>query len=329
MNKRKGNPEDSEISEKCPKLDAKSWPTNGDFFKLLLQTKAEDFAIGDKPKKDSPIFVCYRTDKLIDVWKGLLKHNFLSCPVVLKEESKYFGFVDMVDIVKYLIAHFGPSNILGKEKDFWDLVEEEKTFATKTVNDVMTYPLSTRNPFHPVREGYSALAVVEALAKEEALHRVPVVDQNRQMFNLVTQSQVIDFLHKNVTLLGEKANMPVGEIKSVYKPVISVTEDSLAIDAFNLMVEQNISGLAVVDASGVLKGNLSLRDIKLISYDARLFWRLQQSVKNFIIKLRAEWQTKHGRPRKLKKVKATATLQEIGRAVQQECRDRSRMPSSA
>jgi len=217
----------------------------------------------------------------------------------------------MVDIVKYLIAHFGPSNILGKEKDFWDLVEEEKNFATKTVNDVMTYPLSTRNPFHPVREGYSALAVVEALAKEEKLHRVPVVDNNRQMFNLVTQSQVVDFLHKNVTSLGKKANMPVGEIKGILKPVVSVTEESLAIDAFNLMVEKNISGLAVVDENGLLKGNLSIRDIKLISYDARLFWRLQQSVKNFILKLRAEWQTKHGRPRKLKKVKTTATLQEV------------------
>jgi CBS domain-containing protein len=309
MSKRKV--EESDGTEKRTKVEAKQWSTNAEFYRLLLQTKAEDFAIGDKPKKDTPIFVCYRTDKLVDVWKGLLKHNFLSCPVVLKEESKYFGFVDMVDIVKYLIAHFGPSNILGKEKDFWDLVEEEKTFATKTVNDVMTYPLSTRNPFHPVREGYSALAVVEALAKEESLHRVPVVDNNRQMFNLVTQSQVIDFLHKNITRLGDKAFMPVGEIKGVLKPVISVKEESLAIDAFNLMVEKNISGIAVVDENGALKGNLSLRDIKLISYDARLFWRLQQSVKNFIAKLRTEWQSKHGRPRKLKKVKATATLQEV------------------
>jgi len=191
------------------------------------------------------------------------------------------------------------------------LWKKKKNFATKTVNDVMTYPLSTRNPFHPVREGFSALAVVEALAKEENLHRVPVVDKDRQMFNLITQSQVLDFLNKNLSKLGAKANMPVGEIKGVLKPVISVTEDSLAVDAFNLMVEKNISGLAVVDEHGKLKGNLSLRDIKLISYDARLFWRLQQTVKNFIAKLRAEWQTKHGRPRKLKKVKSTATLQEV------------------
>jgi len=136
--------------------EEKDYRISPDFLRLLLHIRAEDFAIGDKPKKDSPIFVCYRTDKLVDVWKGLVKHNFLSCPVILKDESKYYGFLDLMDIVKYIIQHFGPDNILGKEKDFWELVTEEDNFATKTVNDIMAFPLTKRNPFHPIQEGYSA-----------------------------------------------------------------------------------------------------------------------------------------------------------------------------
>jgi len=262
-----------------------------------VHTKAEDFAIS-RPKTDSPIFVCYRTDVVVDVWRGLVKHNFLSCPVILKDTKKYFGFIDMFDIVKYILNHFGSSNILGKEKDFWDLVEEEKLFAKKTVNDLMTYPLSHRNPFHPVKEGYSALAVIEALAREENLYRVPVIDKNRQMFNLVTQSQVVDFLARNLEHLGPKANKPIKLCEHAFKPrVLSVLEDSIAIDAFNSMVEKEVSGLAVVDKNGILCGNISLRDIKLISYDAKLFWRLQQTVKEFLTKLQDEYATKHGRPR--------------------------------
>jgi CBS domain-containing protein len=290
--KRKGE-EAIEIKDDA-KLDDRLDP---EFIQFLLHTKAEDFAI-DRPKKDAPIFVCYRTDRVVDVWRGLVKHNFLSCPVVLKDE-RYFGFLDMADIVKYVINHFGPTNILGKEKDFWDLVDEEKVFATKTVNDLMTYPLSTRNPFHPVKEGYSALAVMEPLAREENLHRVPVIDKNRKFNNLVTQSQVVDFLAKNLHRLGGKANKLVKDCQYAFKPrVLSVTEDSIAIDAFYSMVDKGVSGLAVTDGSGVLRGNLSLRDLKLISYDARLFWRLQQTVGNFLLKLRSEYAAK-GRPTSL------------------------------
>jgi len=277
---------------------------------LLLATKAEDFAI-DKPKKDLPIFVCYKTDRVVDVWKGLVKHNFLSCPVVLKDEAKYYGFIDLVDIVKYIIQHFGPSNILGKEKDFWDLVAEEKDFSTKTVNDVMTFPLTKRNPFHPVSEGYSALAVFEPLAREQALHRVPVVDKDRQIFNLVTQFQVLAFLKTNLAVLGDKKDKPLKLCQHMFKDVVSVTAESTAIDAFNLMVEKNITGVAVLDKDGRLHGALSLRDMKLISYDARLFWRLQQTINNFTLKLKAEWAAKHERPHAVVTAKGANTIGEV------------------
>jgi len=93
-----------------------------------------------------------------------------------------------------------------------------------------------------------------------------------------------------------------------FKEVISIEEDAIAIDAFNLMVEQNISGVAIVDQTGKLKGALSLRDIKLISYDARLFWRLKQTIKNFLIKLKNEWETRHARPHRVVSVSRNATF---------------------
>lgn len=51
----------------------------------------------------------------------------------------------------------------------------------------MQHPLTRRNPFHPVTRGYSLLFALELLAREEDLHRVPVVDSERKLINLITQ----------------------------------------------------------------------------------------------------------------------------------------------
>jgi len=93
--------------------------------------------------------------------------------------------------------------------------------------------------------------------------------------------------------------------------VLSVKEDSLAIDAFHLMSEKLVTGVAVVNDSGRIRGALSTGDIKLISYDVRLFWRLGQTVKNFIIKLRKEYQEKHSRPRTIVTVSSSDTLDTV------------------
>ena len=69
-----------------------------------------------------------------------------------------------------------------------------------------------------------------------------------------------------------------------FKTVISVKEDDSAFTAFELMVEKDIQGVAVVDSDGRLVGNLSIRDLKIVGADMSMFWRLQQSVSNFLIK---------------------------------------------
>jgi len=47
------------------------------------------------------------------------------------------------------------------------------------------------------------------------------------------------------------------------------------------MAHTGVSGLAVVDSDGKLVGNISLRDLKGIHPDAKIFWRLWNTVKIF------------------------------------------------
>jgi CBS domain-containing protein len=260
---------------------------------------------------ENKIFIAKRTDLVVDVFKGLVKHGFMSVPVLQKTENRYFGFIDLSDIVRYVVEHFGGETLAATE-DFWAGVACEEEFQKKTVNDLMKWPLTRRNPFHPVYTGYSLFSAVELLARESNLHRVPIVDRTRQLVNLITQSQLVNFFKMNIGSLGSKKDLKVADFSDVHKPVVSVTEDQKAIDAFQLMNEKDVTAVAVVSPDdGHLKATLSIRDLKTMSADARLFWRLYQKINNFIRHLREDYQKKHNRPRTIVSVKDSDTLEHV------------------
>jgi len=283
-------------------LAGSPYRTSPDFIVSLVHTKCEALRV-----EDNKVFVAERTDKVVDVFKGLMRHNFLSVPVLQKTKHRWYGFLDMADIVKYITDTFGEGKLASAE-DFWALVEKEEEFQKKTVNDIMKYPLNRRNPFHPVKKGYSLLYAMEALAKEPMLHRVPVVDDDRNLVNLITQSHMVRFLQMNMAQMGPKKNKPVAEVAGVFHQVIGANLNQRAIDAFEMLVKENVSGIAILDDEGKIHGNLSLRDLKVMSTDDRLFWRLYQPLHTFIDKVRQE---DAQRPRRLKTVTVNATLEEV------------------
>jgi len=257
--------------------------TNPEFIYMLTKMKAEQI-----PISDGKIFVCQRSDKVVDVWKGLIQHKFLSVPVLQKTGNKYYGFVDLADIVKFVVETFGETRLKENAENFWELANKEEFFQSRTVNDIMTYPLSKRNPFHPVTRGYSVFHAMELLSRERGLHRVPVIDDNRKLVHMITQSQLIEFLSKNLEHLGGIRQKPIGQMKDITKEVITIKESETAMTAFQTMINKNISGLAILNDEGKLAGSISLRDLKVISTDGRLFWRLYQNLTFFIQRVKHE-----------------------------------------
>lgn len=96
--------------------------------------------------------------------------------------------------------------------------------------------MSRRNPFHPVTRGYSLFSVVEVLGRERGLHRVPIVDNERKLVHMVTQSQLVDLLARNLENIGSIKDKPASAICS--SEVVTISENSLAIDAFKVMTEK-------------------------------------------------------------------------------------------
>jgi len=98
-------------------------------------------------------------------------------------------------------------------------------------------------------------------------------------------------------MIGDKKNKPISAMNSIWsKKVISVGYKEKAIEAFRTMVTKGVSGVGVIDDHGVLVNSISIRDLKTIGSDARLFWRLYQTVNNFLAKEKKEFSDKPRHP---------------------------------
>jgi len=273
---------------------------------LVTSYKVETLAY---QKKNGLVFFVDRTDKVIEVFKGLAEHGFLSVPVLQKTKHKWYGFIELSDIVQFYVEQFG-KELADESRSALDSIGKQPDFMEKIVDDIMKYPLTRKNIFHPIKVGYSLSYAIETMAREEHLHRVPVIDEERNLKSILSQSQVIEFIHQNIQTLGTIKDKPVASMDGVIKKVFSVNENSLAIDAFKLMQQQNVTGVAVLNDQGVVIGNLSVRDLKGLRLENQLFHRLFQSVHNFLRHLRE--QLKEGeRPKRKKVVHRTDTLEHV------------------
>jgi hypothetical protein len=62
----------------------------------------------------------------MDVFRGMIRNNILSVPVLQKTKRKWYGFIDMADIVSYVVELFGAARLQSSE-DYWALFEKVLT----------------------------------------------------------------------------------------------------------------------------------------------------------------------------------------------------------
>jgi len=229
-------------------------------------------------------------ETLPDVFKKMIDTNVLSLPV-LNQKEKYYGVIEMMDLVEYVTTVFSDLTTT-KFIDLEKMLSSEKKFTHGTVRDVMKSPISKISPFKPIDKGYSLFTAWEILA-HGAVHRIPVIDEEEKICDIITQSMLIDFLWQNIEKIGSLADMQVKDLKLPPLEVLSsVHTTTKALFAFREMVRTNKSCLAVLDENGHLVNNISVRDLRGIHYDAKVFWRLWSSVADFKTLVRQEFPDK-------------------------------------
>jgi len=220
------------------------------------------------------------------LFRTLIQNNVLSLPVT-NNKGKYYGSVDMLDIVTLVCKLFENWKDFTM-KDLETLFQQESRFSKTLVSDIMSYPVKKETPFHPVHTGLSLFTVWELLAKEE-VHRVPVISRgDGTVQDIITQSMMIDFLWQNINQIGTAASTKVSQFDKSTTPVHTIHQSSKAIEAFREMVNGGVSGLAVIDTQGKLVDNISMRDLRGLGWEPSSFWRLWYTVSDFKLRLKEE-----------------------------------------
>jgi len=271
-----------------------------------------------------PIIVCSTQDKIMDVLRRMIEHNVIAVPVTIPDaavplnhhQHHWHGFIDMWDIARYVVQHFSKEKLGETERSFWEFINEELVFHDKTVHDLMQHPIRAVNVFHPITAGHSAFSVCEIMAQEK-IGRFPIVrsHHDRHVIRFITQKQVARWLDSNLHLIGSKRSKPLNNCAGLFQTVICVKYEDIAMEAFEIMVENNISGVAVVNDTGQLVNHISIGDLKLIGTDASMFWRLQQTVLHFTRQLAVEYSRKHQRARHVVYSTTSATIEDVSHCL--------------
>jgi len=214
----------------------------------------------------------------------LVEHNILSAPVWDEKEKKYTGFLDVRDLVSFVVF-IDDDQKSGTPNDLEQILKHGLKLFKVPVDGVTCTYLSRRNPIHSVKPTDNLLTVARLLAK--GIHRVAVVNESGQIINIVSQSSLVGLFHTRRHELSPDNHARIEEIKIGTSPVISVLSHTKAVDVFRLMDNKKLSGVAVVDQHDVLVGNTSSSDLKLFLRNPSMSL-LNLTIAQFLNKIRVE-----------------------------------------
>jgi len=248
------------------------------FSKLLEQTTVDNVVPEQK------LVVIDSRDPLPIAFRTLLLNNIYSAPVYDSVSGTYKGFLDLLDIVMFIVA------ICDSQPEYkrasahlYQLLEQLERFDMEHATRVTG--LSSQHPIIPIRKGDNLSKVVEIFVVTGA-HRIPVMENNK-IIKVITQSDLIQWLfkHKN-HLPKDLVNQTVKEMGVGFKEVVSVRFDQKALDAFRLMALNKIHAIAVVDEHGCMLSNLSAKDLKVMEEDV-LFTKLYKTALELVSEIKS------------------------------------------
>jgi len=217
--------------------------------------------------------VCFSKEVPIStVLQDLAQNKILSAPVWDPLKRTHIGFVDMVDIVSYLVSQHNEDAAVPT-KDLLNKIGQQKC---GSISDI-----SGRNPYCPV-EGQASLLSAILMMAHWKVHRIPVINSEGELITLLTQSQVLRFIYHNMVSFGSFSTSTVEKLSMAVSPVVTVSVDQNVIDAFKTMHEKRISAVGIVDESGKLIGNISVSDLKSIGFDGESLSSLYKPISEFM-----------------------------------------------
>jgi CBS domain-containing protein len=226
----------------------------GDVVKFLKKTKIEDLFQDDKTELVSG----KTSDPALVSLKKLLKAKVLSIPLYDEKAKAYTAFFDIIDVLHFVTSERGGDGSM-------EMLEGSEEFKKYTSAEVAN--LSGDNHFVPIPSSQPLVEAMEVMTHDYSrLHRLPVVDKDGKLIGILSQSRLVRFLGQHVSKF-DFGSLSIKQTHLGVQKVISVTVKDRVSKALEEIKEKKVSAVAVVDETGVLVGNFSATDLKLLGYD--------------------------------------------------------------
>eukprot|EP01129_Flabellula_baltica_P001878 TRINITY_DN11781_c0_g1_i1.p1 TRINITY_DN11781_c0_g1~~TRINITY_DN11781_c0_g1_i1.p1 ORF type:complete len:305 (+),score=80.31 TRINITY_DN11781_c0_g1_i1:220-1134(+) len=227
-----------------------------DWFDLIKNTTVRDIVEG----KQRTLVSIPSTSSLGDTLALLSRENILSAPVVTGNTIR--GLVDVIDIAGFLLK------LWREESPYYDTAHFPSISIFNTpITEILNF--SSFDPLVTISCNASVEELIKTFASPRTfnrLHRVLVLGDDGNVWNMISQSDIIVFASENMEMLPDDLlEMSLDELRAVH-PVINVRIDTPFIDALELLFQNRISGLALTDQEFHLAGNLSCSDLRGIHF---------------------------------------------------------------
>jgi len=198
---------------------------------------------------------------LFDAFQTLLNEKVLSAPVKNSETGEYVGFLDIRDLVAFVVFIYDEQKVQNDTR-LTDIVQHGSGMLRSPGTDGVTITyLARRHRFSPVPQTHSLYQVAQLLSINEC-HRVPVVEDGK-VVNVISQSSLINLISKQLGPQIGSHDPTVGSLNIGTNPVLSANQNETVINTFRQMENNKRSGIALVDGTGKLVGTTTGKDIGL------------------------------------------------------------------
>jgi CBS domain-containing protein len=221
-----------------------------EFSKLLLRTKAVDVLGNQK------LCCGYGNQTIEDCLKTLKDNDICGMPVLEAEGSrKAIGFVDVLDICAFALNLW---RSYASKMKFSELLEQNRFFQTK-VSAIMNF--SRRNEFMALKDDCTLMDCLNCfVSRQHRSHRIALLDNSGNIRCILSMWDLVNFASKH----GATIPLCDRSLKDLqlWKPCLMVRHDVYTVDALDILVDNRISGVAVVDLENKLIANFSASDLK-------------------------------------------------------------------
>eukprot|EP00732_Lithocolla_globosa_P003505 Lithocolla_globosa_v1_NODE_2842_length_1851_cov_25.532294.p1 type:complete len:335 gc:universal NODE_2842_length_1851_cov_25.532294:1550-546(-) len=236
-----------------------------------------DTTLGELVKGKKHMIAVPETATIATCLKMLKEHKILSLPVYKKEHENNFvenfkklltlstkevfvGIVSVFEIMAY-VTSFTYTEMDIKNKTVEELNEDAKKKMTSPISECLGITKETETLW-----SYKSTDTLQTITTPTALgvHRCLVNDENHSY--ILTQTDIISFLAKNIDEMPSNAKKTVAELGLFNKDKAPVTlnETQTALAGFIKMIQDNLNALPVVNDSGKLVDTLSVSDLRYI-----------------------------------------------------------------